>query len=238
MELVLSKIEAFCNKNNISIFYGSLTDYNKATRFQQASEITYLQFLEQALKLGCKLLILDKNNFDIDNFADIDNDNQIFARYKKYDDKLFNIRVYWTYDGNIYEYEEIEDWFWEFQNELNNYTLTCKEVGVSRITEQNKELLEIANNIAQEEWYFRVHTRTGEVINAINQYASDNNLNVSEEQVHYIEHRANYILHMKYKKQQGEKLKEQIQNLIKDGFTKNKIVNELGITSGLFDKYR
>ena len=217
--------------------HGTLENYNKTSRFQSSPEISHMEFLKQGIELKCKMIIVDKDTFSFDNFHHAEEIKEINSKFRKYEGKLFHLRIYYSLDGVIYEYEKIEDWFWEFQEEIKNFTKINEDYGMSQVNAETEHLMKIADKIAQEHWYFRVHTRRGEAKSLVSDYVTENNLNLDEDQIEFIEDRAQYILQTKYRKTQGQQLKEDIQKLQNAGNTKVKIINLLGITSGLYEKY-
>jgi len=240
MEDILKEIETYCKLADIALFYGSLENEESASYFRSSNETRHEDFLEQARQLGCRMIVAQKDYFNFDEYYNEEEESESILRYRKYQGRISILKIYYNLEGVVYLHEKSEKWFIDFQQELeerDELVQTERNLYKSEKDAEREHLYEIAETIAQEEWFFRIHTRTGEAMGEIAHYTSHKGMNFNDDQIKSICYRAKVQLLMKYNKIQGARLKAQIKELLDAKMSKVKIVSQLGITHWMFEKY-
>jgi hypothetical protein len=119
MQDILNKIKVECKAQGINIVNGSLKNYSKGNRFELSEDLDYKDLISTIKDIGCKLIVIDEDYFDLNRFGIEDESSQIYKRYIKHNEELFNLKIFFSIEGIIYEKEWISDFFCKLQDDLD-----------------------------------------------------------------------------------------------------------------------
>jgi hypothetical protein len=238
MQDILNKIKDECKAQGINLVNGSLKNYSKGNRFELSEDLDYKDLISIIKDIGCKLIVIDEDYFELNRFGIEDESSQIYKRYIKHNEELFNLKIFFAIEGIIYEKEWISDFFWKLQDDLDvDKEINLQSIQINKTTE-DEATTKIADEIAKQDWYFKLRTRYDLCTVAIDDYLNKNNISLKNISYVWFRMSIDQILFKKYYKMHSEKLANEINELVKSGKTKIATIKELGITGGMFDKYK
>jgi hypothetical protein len=246
MDLILENILNWCIKKSIPIAKGITLDKPRENAFLLEFE-DYQDFLNFCNSLSGCVLIYGQTFFDLEEsvkeMLELENEDvadliyTTFQEFKQYDSHPSHLYLSCNYNGFTYLYVEAEDWYLEFEEEVekqNKIALSIVEVAKKPNLEPAK-LDKIINKIASSTEFYAAHTRPNKLTMLVNQMVMEENVNEFEINLFYIEKRALKLFQTNYLSQREQDCREQIAILKKEGKTKKAIISILKITEGMYD---
>jgi len=242
------EIEKWCKDNEISIFYGDITD-NAATEvsWTESKDTDWEKYLSILKRLNTKILILEieTNEVDVNDEVFLEYNEEIKEGLQEYKNELkivektngqiASITLNFIQENVCYSYSLFADWYDEYVDILD--LLDFDDEGENEIPESSKlneeRIEELAGKIASNEKYLKAKNRNQRNEILRNLLKQDN---IEPIDLYHISLKASTILDEIRAIDQKE-LHKKVLELKSQGLTKSAISSKLNIGRDIVTKY-